>query len=277
MLKKLLLSVICLSFIICGLPSHIKAEEAPVTEEYLEEWKEKIGESAYFIYTPQTEQELLNLGDDEVIAVFEGVKVTKKLLNENLELDIDKITVNDFATNGLLPSFEINGPIEMNPSITPNAVVPDLGEGGSSYNGTYSLPSGVKGVIVSSIYQYSDGSNIGQIVLYLNNDHLKEFKDELYDHPEDTTGFFLEHAIEALLGFIPGAYSTVLSFLSLYDDYCEMTFKNKVYDMYDAGKKAKITVRGAYKSIVEWTDNKFYARNGTLNGSIFKSVVDFIF
>ena len=206
MLKKLLLSVICLSFIICGLPSHIKAEEAPVTEEYLEEWKEKIGESAYFIYTPQTEQELLNLGDDEVIAVFEGVKVTKKLLNENLELDIDKITVNDFATNGLLPSFEINGPIEMNPSITPNAVVPDLGEGGSSYNGTYSLPSGVKGVIVSSIYQYSDGSNLGQIVLYLNNAHLKEFKDETklleYERLDQRT----RHDVEMLreVGMCPG-------------------------------------------------------------------------
>lgn len=187
----------------------------------MEEWKEKIGETAYFIYTPQTEEELLNLGDDEVIAVFEGVKVTKKLLNENLELDIDKITVNDFATNGLLPSFEINGPVDMNPTISPNAMLPNIvGTGG--YDGYCNLPSW------------------------------------------------------ANLGYLPTVLNSIFTYLSLYEDFCELYFMSQVSNMCDAGKKGKITISGSYKSIVEWTDNKFYARNGSLNGSIFKSAVNFL-
>lgn len=243
MLKKLLLSVICLSFIICGLPSHIKAEEAPVTEEYLEEWKEKIGESAYFIYTPQTEQELLNLGDDEVIAVFEGVKVTKKLLNENLELDIDKITVNDFVSSEYLPSFEINGPEDIYPPTSPNAVeFPEIEGGG--YDGYCTLPAWANGAIVSSTYQYSDGSNLAQVVFYLNNSDLKEFKKDLYNLKDMAFGFVADQFVSKLLGFIPTPISKIFSYLSLYQKVCEAAFKVQVSNMCDAGKKRKNNYNG---------------------------------
>ena len=43
MFKKLLLSAICFSFIICGLPTHIKAEEVPVTASLVKELREKTG------------------------------------------------------------------------------------------------------------------------------------------------------------------------------------------------------------------------------------------
>lgn len=238
MFKKLLLSAICFSFIICGLPTHIKAEEVPVTEEYLEEWKEKIGETAYFIYTPQTEEELLNLGDDEVIAVFEGVKVTKKLLNENLELDIDKITVNDFATNGLLPSFEINGPVDMNPTISPNAMLPNIvGTGG--YDGYCNLPSWANGVIVSSTYQFSDGSNMAEVVFYLNNSDLKVYRDDLINLKDMVIGYALDQIVSKLLGYLPTVLNSIFTYLSLYEDFCELYFMSQVSNMCDAGKKEK--------------------------------------
>ena len=275
MFKKLLLSAICFSFIICGLPTHIKAEEVPVTEEYIEEWNEIIGLTAFFIYTPQTEEELLNLGDDEVIAVFEGVKVTKKLLNENLELDIDKITVNDFATNGLLPSFEINGPVDMNPTISPNAMLPNIvGTGG--YDGYCNLPSWANGVIVSSTYQFSDGSNMAEVVFYLNNSDLKVYRDDLINLKDMVIGYALDQIVSKLLGYLPTVLNSIFTYLSLYEDFCELYFMSQVSNMCDAGKKGKITRSGSYKIIVEWTDNKFYARNGSLNGSIFKSAVNFL-
>lgn len=241
----------------------------------MEEWKEKIGETAYFIYTPQTEEELLNLGDDEVIAVFEGVKVTKKLLNENLELDIDKITVNDFATNGLLPSFEINGPVDMNPTIFPNAMLPNIvGTGG--YDGYCNLPSWANGVIVSSTYQFSDGSNMAEVVFYLNNSDLKVYRDDLINLKDMVIGYALDQIVSKLLGYLPTVLNSIFTYLSLYEDFCELYFMSQVSNMCDAGKKGKITISGSYKSIVEWTDNKFYARNGSLNGSIFKSAVNFL-
>lgn len=275
MFKKLLLSAICFSFIICGLPTHIKAEEVPVTEEYLEEWKEKIGETAYFIYTPQTEEELLNLGDDEVIAVFEGVKVTKKLLNENLELDIDKITVNDFATNGLLPSFEINGPVDMNPTISPNAMLPNIvGTGG--YDGYCNLPSWANGVIVSSTYQFSDGSNMAEVVFYLNNSDLTILKNHLYSFDDIALGYVIDEFVTVVLGFIPTPITQIITYLQLFQQIIETIFVGQITDMCVSGKKGKVTISGDYKSIVEWTDNKFYARNGSLNGSIFKSAVNFL-
>ena len=207
--------------------------------------------------------------------MFEGVKVTKKLLNENLELDINKITVDDFVTSEYLPSFEINGPVDTNPPASPNAVeFPEIEGGG--YDGYCTLPSWANGAIVSSTYKYSDGSNLAQIVLYLNNSDLKVFRDELFNFKDMAVGYIVDKAVSKLLGYIPKALNSILTYLSLFQDVFELIFMNQVMNMCNEGKKGKVTISGSYRSIVEWTDNKFYARNGSLNGSVFRSVVNFL-
>lgn len=274
MLKKVLLSLLCLCFLANGLPLHTKATDV-VTSEYLESWKRTIGETAYFVYTPQSEEELLNLGEDEIIAVFEGLKVTKKLLNENLELDIDKITVNDFIIDEIpLISDIITGPIDISGISPCELVLPDIG--GGSYNGTYTLPSIANGVIVTRTNSFSDGTNSAEIVHYLNNADFKTFKNRLSS--AQSWGNTWQSILGVLMTVVPPYITVTIGFITAVGALLEDSFINKVNDLYNSGSniKAKITISGSYKSIVQWTDNKFYARNETVNGSVFKSKVDFL-
>lgn len=275
MLKKILLSVLCFSFIGCAIPSQVKAEENTVTEEYLYEWKENIGKNAYFIYTPRSEHELLNLGEEDVIAIFEGVKVTKKLLNNNLELDIDKITVNDFVDQNYIPSFESSEMVNFKSEITPYAMqLPDIGVG--AYNGTYTVPSYADSVIVTRTNQFSDGTNSAEVVHYLSNSDFKIFVNKISVPTEVSWRNTWYGILGIILVVLPQYLGLTIDVLAVAGDHLEEAFQNKIVTLNNtSGVKAKITINGSYKSVVQWTDNKFYARNESLNGSIFKSQVEF--
>ncbi len=197
------------------------------------------------------------------------------MLNENLELDINKITVDDFVTSEYLPSFEINGPVDTNPPASPNAVeFPEIEGGG--YDGYCTLPSWANGAIVSSTYKYSDGSNLAQVVFYLNNSDLTVLKNYLYSMDDIALGYVVDEFVSAVLGFIPTPITQIITYLQLFQQIVETIFVGQITDMCLSGKKGKVTISGSYRSIVEWTDNKFYARNGSLNGSVFRSVVNFL-
>ena len=144
------------------LPKRVFASDE---EEYLEQFKNDYRGNSYFEYVPSDAMSFDLLPENEIIAEFAGIKVTKKLLDEETYmLDIDKVTLEDL----------VNNPFDLNNPSTYQLILP--GEGGSSITKYRSISSGYTSAVVTTKELIISGDDTGlysyTVYAYLSNNNL---------------------------------------------------------------------------------------------------------
>lgn len=274
MLKKILSFLIAFSVLI-STGTYIANANYNETEErnsMINEIKEGYELYSYYAYIPN--EEFDDIPQDIILDTFYGINITKKVLNENYELDINKVSLEDFYDLDLAyMQFTDYVPIE--PRMV---VIPDVD--GGSWNGTYTVPSGYKSVTVGTSYEVinprSSLISYNEVVYYLSNDALKEFKNDFNYRPFD----------EALGGLVVDILllkvkiNIILAIISTLQ-LANALAVQRAWEAIDSliasteKKKGKITQRNNSISVTEWKNNSFTAYNRTYGDYKITSCVEF--
>ena len=226
---------------------------AAENDPYLEKVKKSYIDGHCFYQITDTEY-LDSLADDEIIEVFHCINVTKRLLNENMILDINKVTSNDIVKGSSLQRMTIFETDTANTlsSIHDNAVV-------------------IKKGVVQQGLQYA-GTTVYLTYMYLSNQGIVDFvmSDWTGSLGKTLKETIYEWALCTLLDVATQNYGTFLSLaISFLDDIKaskEMAFREQLCDLYYAGDKAILCITPISRSCEEWKDNIFYTENGSRSG-----------
>ena len=272
-LKSLLLKILCCIFVF-NLSTPLYASSQMNDENnYLESIKQKYLESySYYVYIPSNMNDFLILDDNVILDEFFGIKITKRLLNKNLELDINKVKYEDLVKLDDEDDFQNN-----NLSSTFQMVMPDI-IGGGSLNGTYSLPYGVKSVVVSSYCENIDDSEdyYYRQEHYLSNAAAAEF---LKEEPTSSSFKSAYNLVMTFLGLntknCSGLCATLYSIIMGVNLVISDNFYDKLEKIVNSGNKAKISVRQSSYSVTTWTNDQYYVKNGVEGSYYVTSDVDY--
>lgn len=218
--------------------------------------------------------EFLLLDMDTVLDEFEGIKVTKRLLNENLELDINKLNYEDIVMENSTVSKFVTNPDN---AVSPMAAIYPEVDGGWQ-DGTYTVGNGVTSVVVSSEYIALDESGYYfQSVYYLSNDVISDFY--MDKNTTSSAKIIFEYLLTTILGLIPDvrskALSYALSFVFTSSSVVNSNFWNNVRSLANGGKKAKVTVKKNSYSVTEWANRNYTIYNRTIGNYRVISDVDY--
>ena len=217
----------------------------------LETFKEWYRETSFYQYTPQNMSEFEAYEMDYVLDEFVGLKVSKRILDENLILDINKVTIDDF----------INAYDNSNASYPYQLVNPELG-GGTGLQ----LKSGYQNATVTVKKEYLTGVKAGTteytVYMYLSNYSLKNYMLKSGTKPiadmikEIILEFGSQHIIATITGNV---FGTALALaLDIYDA-AEMIYNqyniNIGNNLANSNKKGIVQTSLTSRSITEWTSN----------------------
>ena len=199
---------LALCIILSGFSQCIQANGNLHEEQIVEAYKQKyLDNSCYYMYIPDDMNEFLLLDMDTVLDEFEGIKVTKRLLNENLELDINKLNYEDIVMENSTVSKFVTNPDN---AVSPMAAIYPEVDGGWQ-DGTYTVGNGVTSVVVSSEYIALDESGYYfQSVYYLSNDVISDFY--MDKNTTSSAKIIFEYLLTTILGLIPDVRSKALSY-----------------------------------------------------------------
>lgn len=253
--------------------SHVQAvyAENQRNVSMLQEIKSVYQEFGYYVYLPSND-EFVNISNDVVLDVFCGINITKRILNDNNELDIEKVTLSDFEDIENAYTYFVQLP-----EIIPySAVLPDLEGGG--WNGTYNVPTGYKSVVIAATHECLLTPRVddyADTTYYLSNAALRNFKLACSNHDFDE--WLIENLISGILGIAAGAPFLSVAYICItgIDAYVSQQTWNKLDELMNSGKKARIYSRSSSLGVMEWTNNQFSVQNGTYNGWEIHSQVKF--
>lgn len=215
------------------------------------------------------------LDENDVIEIFAGIKVTKKLLDENYVLDIDRVTMDD-----LVNSYNIEST-----SIQPYYLVPNIDDLGLSGYDVYAIiPNGYQSVSVTKKGTVLSGTYAGEtayiVNLYLSNSALMYYIEECFigdNVTEAVSSFIIEFTLTTVIGTFAPVTSTgislALGFLEIYNLTVNQSFRNQLVTLRRAGSKAHVQISSVSKSVTEWTDTVYGYENSTRNGLKIESEV----
>lgn len=255
----LLSIILLLSCVVTLNLNHIKAFD---DYQYLKEFKDNYRNTSYYQYTPQNMDEFNSLHEDEVLEVFEGIKVSKRILDENLILDIEKVTLDDLVNEK-----------------ESRQIVPIGGGGGNSV----SLPSGYHSAIVTEKNTYLSGTNKGKstyvVKMYLSHLALTDY---LVQCNRKTTeqaiiNLVASSAVSMIIGSVPvfdDIFSAAMDAAELGNLVMDYQFYTKADELYFNDSKAIVTISNSSRSIVAWTSNTYSIRNVNTSSYKIESVVE---
>lgn len=280
LIKRILSSIIVISLFLCNC-SFVKAISIDSETKDLEEFKEHYKQTSFYQYIPQNMEEFLLLPNDTVLDVFEGIIVTKDLLNEDMILDIDRVQLDDIYTSSSINVDQVHL-YNTSEIISPNQLVmPDLGGSGDSIY--VNLPTGTQSAIVTSKMEVvTEGQFYGEtariVTMYLSNRGMGDFavrhmaanSKSIY---QIYGSFFWDLAyifkISQIIGeTLDNALSVALSVSELGSVTITSQFANKFEEIYATKtNKCKIEIKPSSISITEWSTNYFsYLKEQTKNG-----------
>ena len=281
-MKRSLSILLSLSIIVSCFTNCIKANENTMKknneERIVEEYKQKYEETnSYYVYKPNDIISFLQLDMNKVIDEFLGIKICKRILNENFELDINKITYNDLTESD--PNFNIEYVENLDESkFGPKALVLPEVDGG--WDGTNPVPVGYNSIIVSSKYTSTSNSSnyYYQQVHYLSHDAISTWYTNY--NTENSLQIICTALLTTILGLNPASWSVYLGLtctgLLTIEAVINNNFWNNVRALSQStSKKAMITIKRNSQSVTEWTNNYWTCYNRTINGWKIESDVDF--
>lgn len=228
---------------------------AAESETYLDAVKRSYEEN--FCFYQVTDKEYLEtLTDDDVIETFYGINVTKKLLDEDLVLDINKVTEDDLA-----------------PECSPQSARALDTEVRHTLSSSYDNVVVIKRGTIQQGLQYA-GTTVYLTYAYLSNEGIADFIINDWVN-ELSVGEALEGAVaEWIVGTVVGApgllysaaFAIVVGIGNLGAVKAEQKFRISLKDIYDAGEKAVVTMSTASRSCVKWSDRYFYTENASRGG-----------
>lgn len=247
MLKKTFVSVLLAMAMVLGLGAPAFAAEE--SNPYLDEIKRSYVEDHCFYQI--TDADYLNsLADDEVIETFHNINVTKKLLDENLILDIEKVTENDVVS-------------ECSPQVFDTETRHTLS---SSYDNV---------VVVKKAVEQSGqfaGATAYLTYMYLSHQGIVDFVMEDWS---GSLGKSLNQTVAAwalctAVGLASPGFGAFLSLaVGALDNIAasgEGAFTSSLEEIYYDGDKAIVTMTTVSRSCAKWTDRYFYTEDGSRSG-----------
>ena len=267
MFKRILKGILCLMMAATCFSSNVFATNETSALSLIKQ--RYVATNSYYEYIPQDLIQFNLIDDNEVLDIFMGIKVSKKLLNEDYVLDISKVTEDDLCIDN---------------EIEPYYFVPNIGaDGGAAYEVTNRIPSGYDSVTVTKkVTAQNDPSQYTYIInLYLSNAALIYFIEEcLINNPvADTIASFMGEFVLTTFVLEPleGAFLSVAIFAS---DICSQIINNSFYNSLvnlrrdDNGEgMAHVRLTNVSKSATDW-DGQYYGwENKTRNGLIIESEV----
>lgn len=222
-------------------------------DPYLEEIKRSYVEDHCF-YQITDGDYLDSLADDEIIETFHNINVTKKLLDENMILDINKVTKND-----VVPEYSPQ-----------NAQVFDT-ETRHTLSSSYDNVVVIKKGVVQKGLQY-EGTTAYLTYMYMSNQGIVDFvmgdwSGSLGKSLQQTVA---EWAVCTAVGLASAGFGAFLSLaIGVLDNVNagkESAFREALTDIYYDGGKAIVTMSTASRSCEKWTDSYFYTEDGSRGG-----------
>lgn len=271
-MKKLIsfISVLILAFtFIFSSSLNLFANEEP---SYLESFKENYRATSYYEYVPKDLIGFNALDEDEVLDVFVGIKVTKRILDENFVLDIDKVTLDDLVVNENVSVYE--------PGISTNAIIPNNpigGGGGSGFDSYRTLPTGYQNAAVTKRATVLSGQYAGMttyiVNLYLSNSSLMYYIEECLigtSISNAALSLLAEFVVTTYIGTISGiagaAVTIALGVANIYNQIVNQSFYNQLVTIRRNGQKAHVQITESSKSVTTWTSSTIGYENSTRNG-----------
>lgn len=247
MLSLLLALTMCLSL---SLPSF-----AAENDSYLQEIKQSYVDNCCFYQITDTDY-LDSLADDEIIEVFQNINVTKKLLDENLVLDIDKVTEDDIV------------PVQS----TQNARVFDT-ETRHTLSSSYDNVVVIKKCVAQAGTQFA-GTTVYLTFAYLSNEGIADFIINDWANELSLGQTLLEAIADWVVGTVVGAaglpFDVALAIVTgganLGSVSMESSFRTALKAIYDNGGRAILTMSTVSRSCAKWSDRYFYTENASRNG-----------
>ena len=245
-LSMLLALVMCLTLI-------APAWAAEESNLYLKEIKHNYVENHCF-YQITDANYLDLLADDEIIEVFHNINVTKKLLDDNMVLDIDKVTESDLAAENLSPEIQ-----------------PHYVEGKHILNIRYDNVVVIKKATVQKGLQYA-GTSTYITSMYLSNQGIVDFVMEDWSSSlgKPFGAVVAEWALCTVVGTESPGFGAFLSLAIGYLDSVnaskESIFRNELKERYYNGERVVVTMTAVSRSCENWPDRCFYTEDGSRNG-----------
>ena len=258
-LLKFISILVCLSIFVFNTYS-VSANENTHSNSKLSNIKENYIANSCF-YQVTNKDYLDSLSDDEVIEVYQNIKITKKLLDQDLVLDINRVSYNDICIN----ETAIESP--QNDSRVFDTET------------RLSLSSSYNNVVVIKKATTNTGPYVGPSVnlayVYLSNKGIKDFGYYSWVYEYKFGNTISETVGNMIAGtavcYIPsttfGAIFTIMTgAASLGNIIMTNNFRTSLNNLYESGKKAVVTITSTSQSCSEWSGNYFYIENASRNG-----------
>lgn len=220
---------------------------------YLDEIKYSYVEDHCFYQITDTDY-LNSLADDEIIEVFHNINITKKLLDCNMVLDINKVTESDLVPEA--PSLGIQ---------------PYYVDGKHLLNIRYDNVVVIKKATIQEGLQYA-GTSTYITDMYLSNQGIIDFVMEDWSGSLGKTlgAVVAEWAASTAIGTVSPGFGAFLSLAIGYLDSVEANkenvFRNELKDRYYNGERVVVTMTAVSRSCENWPDRCFYTEDGSRNG-----------
>lgn len=261
--KQLFSILLCLPLLLTSFSITYAKENSYSNEKnfYLDDIKQEYIDNYCFYQVTDTDY-LNSLTDNDIIEVYQNIKVTKKLLNEDMILDIDKVTASDIVSDPQMSTY--SSPIS--PQVFDTETRCTLS---SSYDNVVVLK---EAVAASGPYA---GTSVYIANIYLSNTGIKDFGYYSWVY-EYKFGSSLKDTVNNMIAgtavcFIPSktfgvVFTIVTGAASLGNIIMTNNFRTNLNNLYEAGNKAVVTITSTSQSCSKWSDRYFYIENASRNG-----------
>lgn len=259
--RKKLVSILCaVALLVSALPAASAAEISTCTTEdksLLNEVRQSYLDNHCFYQVTDADY-LESLTDDDVIEIFHNIRITKRMLTDELILDINKVTESDivFETRTLGTASVMR--------VFPTEERLTLG---SEYDNVTVIK---KGIDSTTGYQ---PITVYQTILYLSNKGIDNF---IVDSWVGNLGQTVQNAFSSMIAgltmcFVPSTTFNVLFSLvtgagQLGQVSLDYKFKSALADIYRDGGRAVVSLTSTSQSCSAWTDRYFYIENAYRSG-----------
>lgn len=260
-LSKKLASILCAAaLLISALPAAAAAEVSTCTTEdksLLNEVRQSYLDDHCFYQVTDADY-LESLTDDDVIEIFHNIRITKRMLTDDLILDINKVTESDIVsetrtlgTASVMRVFPTEERLTLSSEYDNVTVIKEAVDNTTGYQPItvyqtilYLSNEGIDNFIVDSWV-----GNLGQTIQTAFGNMVAGL----------TMCFVKSKTFNVLFSLITGAGQ--LGQVSL--DY---KFKSALADIYRDGGRAVVSITSTSQSCSVWSDRYFYIENAYRNG-----------
>lgn len=212
----------------------------------------------FYEYLVKDEEEFSKLPNDIILAQWNGINITKDLLDDNHYLIIDKVKYENLDIDYLNELQVMTIAYEIDDTIS----------GNSKYNGTYYLPSSCNNAtVVTTTLDLNTYEETYTYSWYMTRGVATRMAYAMEDQPDYVDVFNM------LVGYIPviGDIVSYIEDATTVIGYAKQSNADKIIDLVDANKKVLVTIDDGSFSAKTWNSSTFNIKNTSTSSKEYSS------